>query len=123
MESPREYRVVSHFAERFLNPTDRQVATATKSSNQDDGYIKLIIRSRDGDDEADEAFLTLPADEIYAMACAEEGEPESVVFPPYLCLKWLSVTCVDIVGERAFVSVKGGISMSTKIIFTVGANR
>jgi len=72
MESPREYRVVSHFSERLLNPTDRQVATAIKSSHQDDGYIKLIIHSRDG---GDEAFLTLPADEIYAMACAEESKP------------------------------------------------
>jgi len=120
MESPWKCRVVSHFSERFLNPTDRQVATA-KLSHQDDGYIKLIIHSRDGDDEA---FLTLPADEIYAMACAEEGEPERVDFSPsYMCLKWQSATCVDIVAERAFVSVKEGNSMSTKIFFTVGANR
>jgi len=79
---------VSHFCEKVRNPTDRPAATATKSSRRDDGYVTLIVHSRDGDDEA---FLTLTADEIYAMACAEEGKPERVVFPSYMCLKRLSV--------------------------------
>ena len=79
---------MSHFSERFLNTTDRPAATATKSSHRDDGYMILIVHSRDGDDEA---FLTLTADEIYAMACAEEGKPYIVVFLAYMCLKWLSV--------------------------------
>jgi len=77
MESPREYRVVSHFSEKVFNPIDRQAATATKSSHQDDGDITLIVHSRNGHDEA---FLTVAADEIYAMACAEQGKAMIVIF-------------------------------------------
>ena len=88
MESPQEYRIVRHFSEKVLNPTDRQAATATKSSHQDDGDVTLIVHYRNGDDEA---FLTFTADEIYAMACAEQGKPKIVIFLAYMCLKWLSV--------------------------------
>lgn len=46
----------------------------------------LIVQS---EGEGDEAFLTLTADEIYAMGCAEEGTPKRVICPPYMRLKWL----------------------------------
>jgi hypothetical protein len=62
------------------------VAYATKSIHRDAGDMLLIIQSKDG---GDEAFLNLTADEIYAMACVEEGTAKTVVYPSYLHLKWL----------------------------------
>jgi hypothetical protein len=46
------------------------MANATRSSHHDDGYMMLIVQSKDG---GDEAFLLFSADEIYAMVYAEEG--------------------------------------------------
>jgi hypothetical protein len=45
--------------------------------------MMLIVQSKDG---GDEAFLSFSADEIYAMAYAEEGTPKTVVCPPYMHL-------------------------------------
>jgi hypothetical protein len=45
--------------------------------------MMLIVQSKDG---GDEAFLTFTADEIYAMAYAEEGTTKTVVCPPYMRL-------------------------------------
>jgi hypothetical protein len=59
------------------------VANTTSSSHHDGGYMMLIIQSKDG---GDEAFFSFSADEIYAMAYAEEGTLKTVVCPPYMHL-------------------------------------
>ncbi|KAF8962060.1 hypothetical protein BDZ97DRAFT_1826140 [Flammula alnicola] len=53
--------------------------------HHDGDCMMLIVQSKDG---GDEAFLAFTADEIYAMACAEEGAPKIVVCPSYMRLKW-----------------------------------
>jgi hypothetical protein len=45
--------------------------------------MMMIVQSKDG---GDEAFLSFSADEIYAMAYADEGMLMTVVCPPYLHL-------------------------------------
>ncbi|KAF8817645.1 hypothetical protein BYT27DRAFT_7125939 [Phlegmacium glaucopus] len=63
----------------------------------DTGYMMLIVRSKDGDVEA---FLAFNADEINAMACAEE----------------------DTLAEHVFESVKGDNPMAVKMTFTVASS-
>jgi hypothetical protein len=87
------------------------VANATRSSRYDAGYMMLIIQSKDG---GDEAFLSFSADEIYAMAYAEEG---MVVCPPlYVFIMVLSIDTL----ERVFDLVKEDNFMAVKMTFTVG---
>jgi hypothetical protein len=45
--------------------------------------MMLVVQSKDG---GDEAFLAFTADEIYSMACAEEGMPKADVCLPYMHL-------------------------------------
>jgi hypothetical protein len=45
--------------------------------------MMLIVQSKDA---GDEAFLSFSADEVYAMAYAEEGTLKTVVCPPYMHL-------------------------------------
>lgn len=72
-----------------FNQTEKATGNATKPSQNDAGDMVLIVQSRDG---GDEAFLTLTADEIYAMAYADEGTPRMdsrISFrhaPEYSCL-------------------------------------
>jgi hypothetical protein len=74
---------VSHLKKKVCYENVKATANATRSSHDDAGYMMLIVQSKDG---GDEAFLTFTADEIYAMACAEEGTPKKVVCLPYICL-------------------------------------
>lgn len=57
-----------------------------RQNSRDAGDMMLIVQSKDG---GDEAFLTLSADEIYAMKYAEEGTPKTSCCHPYMPLKWL----------------------------------
>jgi hypothetical protein len=108
---------VSHFLKRVINQTVKAVANATRSSCHDAGYVMLIVQSKGG---GDEAFLTFTADEIYAMACAEEGTPKTVVCPTLHAL--IVVLSVDTLAEHVFNSVKedNPIGMAVKMTFTVG---
>jgi hypothetical protein len=72
---------VSHFFVKGFYSV-KVVSNATSSSHHDAGYMMLIVQTKDG---GDEAFLSFSADEIYAMAYAEEGMPKTVVCPPYMC--------------------------------------
>jgi hypothetical protein len=74
---------VSHFLKRGFDETVKAAANATRSSHHDAGYMMLIVQSKD---KGDEAFLAFTDDEIYAMACAEEGMPKTVVCLPYVRL-------------------------------------
>jgi hypothetical protein len=71
------------FWKEFLMKLLKKVANATRSSHDDTGYMMLVVQSKDG---GDEAFLAFTSDEIYAMACAEEGMPKTVVCLPYMRL-------------------------------------
>jgi hypothetical protein len=74
---------VSHFSRRAFNNIIKTAANAIKSSHTDAGYMTLIVQLKD---RGDGAFLTLTADKIYAMGCAEEGMPKIVFSPPYIHL-------------------------------------
>lgn len=84
----------------------------TNSSHHDAGYMVLIIHLKDG---SDAAFLTLTEDEIFAMMCAEEGTPKTVIYPSYMRLKWLSV---DTPAEHVFSSMEEDNPVGVKITFT-----
>jgi hypothetical protein len=67
------------FLLRVFNETVKAVANATRSGQDDAGYMMLVVQSKDG---GDEAFFSFTPDEIYAMVCAEEGMPKTVFVCP-----------------------------------------
>jgi hypothetical protein len=100
---------------RVFNETVKEVTNTTRSSHDDTGYMMLVVQSRDG---GDEAFLAFTADDIYAMAFAEEGMPKTVVCLPLHVL--ILVLSVDTQAEHVFDSVKMDNPMAVKITFIVG---
>jgi hypothetical protein len=87
------------------------VANATRSSHHDAGYMMLIVQSKNG---GDEAFLSFSANEIYAMAYAEEGMLNTALYA------FIMVLFVDTLVERVFDSVKEDNLMEVKMIFRLG---
>jgi len=85
-----------------------------RQNSRDAGDMMLIIQSKDG---GDEAFLTLPADEIHAMTYAEEGTPKTSRLSSLHALKM--VVSIDTRAEHVFASVKEDNPIGVRMTSTV----
>jgi hypothetical protein len=86
---------ISHYQNAVKSTPSSQAAPPSCFNNDGNSYLRCFectgnLQDIDCDhskDGGNEDFLAFTGDEIYAMWCAEEGTPQTIVCPPYKHLK------------------------------------